>query len=114
MPKNVESYIIGCIVNDVDTRMRVMNIPRDVFELPECLGDYYKPQTNQDADTDCSSDEGDKEESQTNKIKIIKNNKFLGDLIIPYKGIKENVYKIDFIIYRIKKSKISVKEWIDF
>ena len=114
LPKNVESYIIECIVNDVDTRMRVMNIPKDVFELPECLGGYYKSQTNQDEDTDCSSDEGDKEESQTNKIKIIKDKKFLGDLIIPYKGIKGNVIKIDFIIYRIKKKEISVKEWIDF
>jgi len=114
LPRNVESYIIECIVNDVDTCMRVMNIPKDVFELPACLGGYYKSQTNQDEETDCSSDDGGKKESQTNKIKIIKNKKFLGDLIMPYKGIKGNVFKIDFIIYRIKRKVLSVKEWIDF
>ena len=114
LPRNVESYIIECIVNEVDTRMRVMNIPKDVFELPECLGGYYISHANQDEDTDCSSYEDGIEEIQTNKIKIIKDKKFLGDLIIPYKGIKGNVDKIEFIIYRIKIKELSVKEWIDF
>lgn len=114
LPKDVGSYIIECIVNDAETRMRVMNIPNDVFELPECLGYYKNSQANKEEDTDCSTDEDGKEKIQTNKIKIIKNKKYLGDLIIPYKGIKGNAFKIDFYIFRIKKKKVSVEEWIDF
>ena len=108
----VKSYIIECIVNDVDTQMRVMNIPKDVFELPECLGYYPNSQTKDDEETDFSSDGEVKNEKEIHRL--YKNKKFIGDLIIPYKGIKNNTFKIDFIIYRINKKKISVKEWIDF
>ena len=107
----IKSYIIECIVNETEIQMRIMNIPIDVFELPECLGDYMNNNVTSE-DTDYSSEE---ENNEIHKIyKIIKNNKFIGDLIIPYKGIEDNAYKVDFIIYRMKKKCISVKEWEDF
>ena len=107
----VKSYIIECIVNDVETRMRVINIPKNVIELPGCLGyNHDNSQITDDEDTDFSSDEEVKEK----KRKIYLNKKCIGDLVIPYKGIKNNAFKVDFIIYRIKKRKISVKDWINF
>ena len=94
----IKSYIIECIVNETEVRMRIMNIPIDVFELPECLGDYPNNHVTTE-DTDYSSEE------ENDKIyEITKNNKFIGDLITPYKGIKDNAYKVDFIIYRTKKN----------
>ena len=110
---NVGSYIIECVSNDVDTIMRVMNIPKGVFELPECLGYYDNKQANGN-ETDFSSDEDNKEKNKESYYQIFKNKKFIGDLIIPYKGIEENAFKIDFIIYRIIKKEISVKEWTSF
>ena len=92
--------------------MRIINIPRDVFELPECLG-YYLNNNKNNEDTDYTSEEENKIEKKT-IYKIYKNKKFIGDIIIPYKGIKDNAYKVDFIIYRIKKKLISIKEWEDF
>ena len=107
----VKSYIIECIVNDVETRMRVINIPKNVIELPGCLGYYHdNSQSTDDEDTDFSSDEEVKEKKRKNYL----NKKCIGDLVIPYKGIKNNAFKVDFIIYRIKKRKISVKDWINF
>ena len=112
----VKSYIIECIENDVNTQMRVMNIPNDVFELKECLGyPIDKNSSNNDNNIDDSTDEDDYEDYKTFVVRKLTNeNKFVGDLVIPYKGISENAFKIDFIIYGIDKEKISVKEWIDF
>ena len=104
---NIESFIIECIVNDSVTQMRVINIPRDVFELPECLGEFNNTRTCDDTDT--TSDDNNDENSQNHKI--YKNNKFIGDLIIPYKGIQYNDFKVEFILYGIKKKEISDKEW---
>lgn len=42
---NVKSYIIECIINDVDTAMRVINIPNTVYELEECLGYEIKEES---------------------------------------------------------------------
>ena len=114
LTNEVKSYIIECIVNDVETRMRVINIPKNVFELPGCLGYYHdNSQSTDDEDTDCSSDQDGKEKNQKS-LKIYIKKKFIGDLVMPYKGIKNNAFKVDFIIYRIKKKKISVKDWINF
>ena len=94
--------------------MRVINIPKNVFELPGCLGYYHdNSQSTDDEDTDCSSDQDGKEKNQKS-LKIYIKKKFIGDLVMPYKGIKNNAFKVDFIIYRIKKKKISVKDWINF
>ena len=110
---NIESYIIECIINDVDIQMRVMNIPKEVFELPECLG-YYEDYSAYDSETDFSSDEENNKRKEKKYHKIFKKGKFIGDLIIPYKGIKVNAFKIDFVIYRITKKEISIEEWINF
>ena len=112
---NVKSYIIECIVNDVDTIMRVMNIPNNIFELEECLG-YEVSQSHKNDDNISFSDYStDDEEEKTFIIKKLKQNKkFAGDLVIPYKGINENAYKIDFIIYGIDRENISNDDWIKF
>ena len=111
---NVKSYIIECIVNDFETVMRVMNIPNNIFELEECLGYSINPNyTNNDIESDISTD--DEEEGKKFILKkITKDKKYAGDLVIPYKGISENAYKIDFIIYGIGKERISSKEWQDY
>ena len=109
----IESYVIECIINDADIQMRVINIPKEVFELPECLGDYDGYNVN-DSETDFSSDGDNNEKKEKKYHKIHKKGKFIGDLIIPFKGIKENAFKIDFVIYRIRKKEISNKEWLEF
>ena len=111
---NVKSYIIECIINDTETQMRIINIPNNIFELPECLGCDCDNECdlNNSFDTNCSSYESENENNY--KKCYDKKNKFIGDLIIPYKGIKDNAYKIDFVIYGINKKEISNKEWIDF
>ena len=108
---NVKSYIIECVVNDVELTMRVMNIPKNVYKLPECLG-YYENK-NKDLNSDNSDDNTsiDSDNKCSKKIKIFVNDKFSGDLIMPYKGIKENAYRIFFIIYGINKENISEEEW---
>ena len=114
---NVESYIIECIVNEVELIMRVMNIPKDVYDLPECLG--YKSVKSKknylvnpnDNDSICDTDADENKIDEDEAIKITSNNKYIGDLILPYQGIKENAYRIDFIIYRIKKKRIKVDDW---
>ena len=107
----VKSYIIECIINDVDTGMRVINIPNDIFELEECLG--YEINQNYPINEFFSEDSTDDDEDGKKFIckKLKKGKKYAGDLVIPYKGIDENAYKIDFIIYGINKEKISSKEW---
>ena len=108
---DVKSYIIECIINDVDTAMRVINIPNDVFELEECLG--YEINQNyliNEFDSEDSTDD-DEDGKKFLAKKLQKGKKFAGDLVIPYKGIDENAYKIDFVIYGISKEKISSKEW---
>ena len=35
---NVKSYIIECIVNETDYAMLLINIPKDIYEIDECLG----------------------------------------------------------------------------
>ena len=105
--------MIECIINDTDIQMRVINIPKEVFELPECLGDYDGYNIN-DCETDFSSDGDNNEKKEKKYHKIHKKGKFIGDLIIPFKGIKENAFKIDFVIYRIRKKEISDQEWLEF
>ena len=111
---NVKSYIIECIVNEEDVIMRVMNIPRDVYELPECLGyENYKDNITNDND-DVSTEE---EEQVMVKMKykgkklIDDNQKYFGDLVIPYNGIKDNASRVDFIIYGINKERLTNSEW---
>ena len=113
---NVKSYIIECIVNEVDTNMRVMNIPKDVFELQECLGyEISQNSQNNGFNSDDSTDDDDDDENKKYASKpLFKGKKFVGDLMVPYKGISGNAYKIDFVIYGIDKEKISEKEWLDF
>ena len=116
---NVKSYIIECIVNEVDTNMRVMNIPKDVFELEECLGyeidgkNSYNNDFNS-ADSNDSTDDSENTDIEPVGKPLYKDKKFVGDLMIPYMGISENAYKIDFVIYGINKERISTKEWLDF
>ena len=89
--------------------MLVINIPKDIYELEECLG--YK-EYNKDTDFDNQSvstqlsDEGEK------NTKIFTNGKYGGDVIIPYKGIQENCYSINFIIYGMNEKIINYKDWL--
>ncbi len=112
----VKSYIIECIINLVETAMRVINIPNTVYELNECLG--YEINENYQIDDFCSEDSTDDDDDEVEKKyickKIRQGNKYAGDLIIPYKGIDKNVHKIDFIIYGINKERINNKEWSDY
>jgi hypothetical protein len=110
----VKSFIIECIINEVETAMRVINIPNTVYELNECLG--YEINENYQMDDFCSEDSTDDDDEEGKKYickKIRQGNKYAGDLIIPYKGIDKNVHKIDFIIYGINKERINNKEWSD-
>jgi hypothetical protein len=113
---NVKSYIIEWIINDVDTNMRVINIPKDVFELPECLSSD-KTSKNSSINDNYSDDSTDDEYENVELFKpqpLLEKNKFIGDLVIPYRGISENAYKIDFIIYGIDKEKINNKDWENY
>ena len=115
---NVESYIIECIINETDIIMRVMNIPKDVYELEECLGYEIKQNNNIiNEDDDCEYSTEEDENVIDPKIykgkKLFKENKFVGDLFIPYKGIKNNVSRIDFVIYGINKKNMKNSEWIN-
>ena len=111
----VKSFIIECIINEVETAMRVINIPNTVYELNECLG--YEINENYQIDDFCSEDSTDDDDDEVEKKyickKIRQGNKYAGDLIIPYKGIDKNAHKIDFIIYGINKERINNKEWSD-
>lgn len=91
--------------------MRVINIPNDIFELEECLG--YDLNNNYQINEFYSDDSTDDDEDGKKFIckKLKQGKKHAGDLVIPYKGINENAYKIDFIIYGINKEKISGEEW---
>ena len=96
--------------------MRVINIPKDVFELPECLSSD-KTSKNSSINDNYSDDSTDDENENIELLKplpLFENNKFIGDLVIPYKGISDNAYKIDFIIYGIDKEKINNKEWENY
>ncbi len=107
----VKSFIIECIINEVETAMRVINIPNTIYELNECLG--YEINENYQMDDFCSEDSTDDDDEEGKKYickKIRQGNKYAGDLIIPYKGIDKNAYKIDFIIYGINKERINNKE----
>ena len=113
---NVKSYIIECIVNEEDVIMRVMNIPRDVYELHECLGyENYKDSITNDND-DVSTEEEDpvmvKMKYKGKKL-IDDNQKYVGDLVIPYNGIKDNASRVDFIIYGINKERMTNSEWVN-
>jgi len=107
---NVKSYIIECIINETEIIMLMMNIPNDVYEIDESLEFESKKDINDDNE-DNKSESTDFSEDVENIAKIFKNEKFVGDLIIPYKGIKENCYAINFIIYGINKEKINYEEW---
>lgn len=103
---NVKSYIIECIINDVDIIMLLMNIPKDVYEIEECLS----LNKNFIDDDNCSvSTENSDDESS---IKIEQKGKFVGDLVMPYQGTGENCYSINFVIYGINEEKISAKDWL--
>ena len=104
---NVKSYVIECIVNEIDLVMLLINIPKNVYEIDECLG------LNNNIIEDDNSSESTENSENEGGIKIIKKGKFIGDLIIPYQGIKENCYSINFIIYGINKDKINEKDWLN-
>jgi hypothetical protein len=102
---NVKSYIIECIINDVETIMLLMNIPKDVYEIEECLSlnKNFVDDDNCSVSTENSDDE--------NSMKINQKGKFIGDLVIPYQGISDNCSSINFVIYGINKETISAKDW---
>ena len=110
----VKSYIIECIINDIDTSMRVINIPNTVHELEECLGYEIKEDYKADEFFSEDSTEDDEDENKFICKKIRQGKLYAGDLIIPYKGIGENAHKIDFIIYGINKERISNEEWSNY
>ena len=105
---NVKSYIIECVINGAELIMLIMNIPKDVYEIDECLECENKKEIDDD---DNKSESTDLSEDTENITHIYKNEKYVGDLLIPYKGIEENCCSIDFVIYGINKEKISYKEW---
>ena len=88
--------------------MLIMNIPKDVYEIDECLECENKKEIDDD---DNKSESTDLSEDTENITHIYKKEKYVGDLLIPYKGIEENCCSIDFVIYGINKEKISYKEW---
>jgi len=102
----VKSYIIECITNEVDIIMLIMNIPKDVYEIEECLS--LNKNIIDDDKYSVSTEDSDDESS----IKIENKGKFIGDLIIPFQGISENCYSINFVIYGINEEKISYKDWL--
>jgi hypothetical protein len=113
---NVKSYIIECIINGVDIAMRVINIPNDVFELQECLG--YEIDEKQylinDNDSETFEDMSTVDEEIVGKNKRLYNGKkFVGDLIIPYMGIGDNAFKVDFVIYGINQEIITDEDWTE-
>ena len=94
--------------------MLLINIPKDEYEIDECLridNKYYK-YIGEDDDIKSVSTEMSENEEDEKDTKIIKNGKIIGNLIIPYKGIKENCSSINFVIYGIKEEKISYKDWL--
>ena len=62
-------------------------------------------------DSEDSTEDDEEEGKKFISKKIRQGKKYAGDLIIPYKGIDENAYKIDFIIYGINKERITSEEW---
>lgn len=61
----VKSYIIECIINVVETAMRVINIPNNVYELNECLGyeineSYHMNEFDSEDSTEDDEEEGKK------------------------------------------------------
>ena len=108
MCNNVKSYIIECVINGAELIMLIMNIPKDVYEIDECLECENKKEIDDD---DNKSESTDLSEDTENITQIYKNEKYVGDLLIPYKGIEENCCSIDFVIYGLNKEKISYKEW---
>ena len=43
---------------------------------------------------------------------IYNKGKYGGDLVIPYQGIGENCFSINFIIYGINEKKINYNDWL--
>ena len=109
---NVKSYVIECIIDETDLIMLLINIPKDVYEIDECLG-FNKNNNNYiEDDNYIEYFENSKAEKET---KIYKEGQFIGDLIIPYQGIKDNCFSINFIIYGINQDKIdNKKDWLDY
>ena len=104
---NVKSYIIECVINGAELIMLIMNIPKGVYEIDECL----ECENKKEIDDDNKSESTDLSEDTENITQIYKNEKYVGDLLISYKGIEENCCSIDFVIYGLNKEKISYKEW---
>ena len=107
---NVKSYIIECVINEVEIIMLLINIPKDIYEIEECLSlnKNFIDDDNCSVSTENSDDENCDGQSS---IKIEQKGKYIGDLIIPYKGISENCHSINFIIYGINEEKVSAKDW---
>ena len=104
---NVKSYVIECIIDETDLIMLLINIPKDVYEIDECLG--FNKNNNNYIEDDNYIEYFEKE------TKIYKEGQFIGDLIIPYQGIKDNCFSINFIIYGINQDKIdNKKDWLDY
>ena len=87
--------------------MLLINIPKDVYEIDECLG--FNKNNNNYIEDDNYIVYFEKE------TKIYKEGQFIGDLIIPYQGIKDDCFGVDFIIYGINQDKIdNKKDWLDY
>ena len=86
--------------------MRLMNIPKDIYEIEECLSlnKNFIDSDNCSISTENSDD--------ANSMKIYQKGKFIGDLAIPYKGISDNCSSINFVIYGINEETISAKDWL--
>ena len=108
--QNVKSYIIECVINEVDLIMLVVNIPKNIYELDECLG--YKNNYIKDEDDDNKSVSTQFSEEGENVTTIYNKGKYGGDLVIPYQGIGENCFSINFIIYGINEKKINYNDWL--
>ena len=102
---NVKSYIIECIINDVETIMLLMNIPKDVYEIEECLS------LNKNVIDDDNCSVSTENSDDANSMKIYQKGKFIGDLVTPYQGISDNCCSINFVIYGINEETIIAKDW---
>ena len=91
--------------------MLVINIPKNVYELEECLG--YEKNNFEDEDDDNQSVNTMSSGENPKISKIYKKGKYAGDLVIPYQGIEENCFSINFVIYGIKDEIINYNDWLE-
>ena len=90
--------------------MLVINIPKNVYEIDECLG-YNIIKDNMNDDDNMSVSTQYSNINEQNIIQLFKEEKFVGDLVKPYEGIEGNCYSIHFVIYGINEEKINYQDW---